>query len=181
MTPSQFSRLLTQHGPSLYGFCFYLTGVRPEAEDLYQETCLKAWERRERLRPDDSPRGFLFSLAIGIWKNNCRKQARRQKRLPQQCFSEYEAVQIPDLSSPQPDECLLQKEQTELLRRTILNMDKKWRLLLYLHYEQELPLKEIAQLLHLPTGTVKSRPAFLIPASLSGSGSALRIWSPYRY
>ena len=157
MTPSQFSQLLTQHGPALYSFCFYLAGVRPEAEDLYQETCLKAWERREQLRPDYRPRGFLFSLAIGIWKNNRRKQARRQQRLPQQPLAENEMTQLPDLSSPQPDERLLKQEQIELLRQTILNLEEKWRVPLYLHYGQELPLKEIAELLHLPIGTVKSR------------------------
>ena len=157
MTSYQFGNLLEGHGGSLYGFCFYLAGTRQEAEDLYQETCLKAWERREKICPEHSPGGFLLSLAMGIWKNHCHKLVRRQRILPQRDLSDEEAGDFPDRASLQPDDRMLEREQAELLRQAVLAMGEKWRIPLYLYYGQELSIGEIAALLRIPAGTVKSR------------------------
>lgn len=41
-------KILETHGKSIYNFCFYLTGEICEAEDLYQDTILKVWEKRNK-------------------------------------------------------------------------------------------------------------------------------------
>lgn len=157
MTTLQFNQLLEEYGSSIYGFCCYLTRSQQEAEDLYQETWLKAWERCQRIEADSSPRGFLLSLAMGIWKNRRRKQERRQHILTQQTFTEEKAPAFPDMISPFPEDRVIKKEQVTLLHQAILSMDDKWRIPLYLYYGQELPVKEIASLMKIPSGTVKSR------------------------
>jgi len=157
VTTFQFNRLLEEYGSSLYGFCCYLTRSKQEAEDLYQETWLKAWERCRQIEAGSSPQGFLLSLAMGIWKNRRRKQERRKYILPQQAFPAEEAPDFPDRISPLPEDSVIKKEQVALLRQAILSIDDKWRIPLYLYYGQELSVKEIASLIKIPSGTVKSR------------------------
>lgn len=157
MNALQFNQLLEESGSSLYGFCCYLTGSQQEAEDLYQETWLKAWERCRRIKPDSNPRSFLLSITMGLWKNRCRKQARRQKLAPRQNFSDWKQEDFPDIAAPLPEDMILKQEQLTLLRQLVLSMEEKWRVVLYLYYGLELPVKEIATLQKIPAGTVKSR------------------------
>lgn len=157
MTIHQFNQLLEEQGASLYRFCCYLTGNRQEADDLYQETWLKAWERHTHILAEGNPKSFLLSLAMGIWKNRCRKQARRQRILPSQDFPANDGISLTDPSIPLVEDLMLLQEEHRMLHQAILSLEEKWRIPLTLYYSQEMSIQEIAALLSIPSGTVKSR------------------------
>src|SRR3989304_8552329 len=61
--------LLEEHVPRVYRFALRLTGNRHEAEDLTQETFLRAWRHRRRLRDRSAARVWLFAIAANLWRD----------------------------------------------------------------------------------------------------------------
>ena len=97
MTKAELAECIDAYGTDIYSFCAYLTGSRQEAEDLYQDTFLKAVELRETIKADQNPKSYLLAVAVRIWKNKRRKFAWR-KRIAQ-VQKRYKAAAEP--SSPQ--------------------------------------------------------------------------------
>ena len=157
MTDMEFSALLDRSGPALYRFCRYLTADSAETEDLYQETCLKGWEKRGQIHLDRNPEKFLIALAAGIWKNHRRKLGRRSRRLETEIRQDEvrpEPAANPDTA---PEAQLLRQEKNARIRREVMELDSLYRIPVYLYYGLDWPIQEIAALLHIPSGTVKSR------------------------
>ena len=147
-------QLAEQYGGVLYAFCNQLTGSRQEGEELYQETFLKAAELCHKINKSQNPRAFLIRIAAGIWRNSLRKEAGRRKILPFSSLSDGEEAVSPEQP---PETALLQREESELLSLCAKRLKPKLRLPLYMYYTAELSLSEIASILHVPVGTVKSR------------------------
>ena len=156
MNSEEISRFIDEHGKSVYSFCHNLTGSRMEADDLYQDTFLKAFEMRRRLDSSDNPKSFIMGIAVNLWKNQCRKNAGRQRIVP---LREYQEEKVKEIEAAQnlPEEQIIRKEMLEEVRRIVEGLPEKIRMVMYLFYTAEMSINEIAQILHVPKGTVKSR------------------------
>ena len=88
----QLEQCIDEYGKDVYTFCSQITGNREEAEDLYQDTFLKAVELKGKIDYNNNPRSYLVSVALRIWKNRRRKFAWR-KRIAEICAFTEEAVQ----------------------------------------------------------------------------------------
>lgn len=154
MTYEELHDVVLQHGKTIYSFCRHLTANPADADDLYQETFLKAAELCHKIDSTQNPKAFLIRIAASLWKNQLRKEKGRQRIIPLSPLeSENEAV-----SPEQPPETLLiQQEEAQQLLHCAEGLPAKLRLPLYMYYTAELSLKEIAAILHVPVGTVKSR------------------------
>jgi len=64
---------LSEYVDSLYSYALVLSRDRTEAEDLVQETCLRAIRAMERLRPDSNVKSWLFTILRNIWFNQLRQ------------------------------------------------------------------------------------------------------------
>ena len=73
MTCEEFAELIEKEGREIYTFCCYLTRETDEADELYQETMLKAMEHLKRMEVSNNPKNFLIGIAIRNWKNKRRK------------------------------------------------------------------------------------------------------------
>ena len=82
MTLRELEQCIETYGAEIYSFCVYLTGNRPEAEELYQDTFLKAMEVLDRIQEEGNPKSYLLSIAIRLWKNGNRKMFRRNRIAP---------------------------------------------------------------------------------------------------
>jgi len=106
----------------------------------------------KEIRDDGNPRAFLCKLCIAQWKNEQRKLFRRARIAP---ASDTEPEQVAFTG-----ELTAEVENRELyaaVRRIVSGVDDRCRLPVLLYYGMELPLKEIAEILKCPEGTVKSR------------------------
>ena len=156
VTRQEFAELIETEGKNIYAFCYHLTGNRDNADELYQETMLKAIERQEKIESAGNPKNYLLGIAVGNWKNQKKKYARRQRIAPQEHGDEtWDFPEAPQMSSP--EEAYLSAELAALVRMETASLKEKYRIPVYLYYSQEMSIEEIARTLHIPRGTVKSR------------------------
>ncbi|MGN0154750.1 MAG: RNA polymerase sigma factor [Lachnospiraceae bacterium] len=157
MKSCEIDLLVEQYGESIYRYCKGITFTPEDAEDLYQQTFLKAFELHRKISLDKNPRAYLISIAANLWKNHKSKYARRERIAPT-ISAETEGVQIEDIENGQDMlEQIVKEEQLAYLRNCIHLLPEKQRKVLELFYAGELSVEEISRVLRIPKGTVKSR------------------------
>ena len=139
------------YGDSVYRFCRSLTFSKEDAEDLFQETFLRALLQPDKLTALENPKSFLFSTALFLWKDWKRKYARRQRIAPLTELTE--AVSAAD----NLDDTIISQEEARIVREIVDALPEKFKIPTILYYTSELPVPDIARALQIPVGTVKSR------------------------
>lgn len=135
----------------LLSFAMMLTENREEAQDLFQETALKALDNEDKFIVDTNFKGWVFTLMRNIFINNYRRMVRNQRLiLP---GDELYKLNVPASSGyASPDGALTLKEITQVLD----NLEEEIRTPFTMHVSG-FKYHEIAENLNLPIGTVKSR------------------------
>lgn len=141
MDKETFARLALAQQRQMYRIAVSYLASSADAEDAMQEALLRAWRRRDTLREPAYFQTWLTRILI----NECKTLLRKRKR---------QAV-LPDaFISVAPAD-----EQAAELRRALFALPEKYRLPLTLNLLEGYTLREIASLLSLPLGTVKTRVA----------------------
>lgn len=147
--------LVEQYGDSVYRYCRSIAFTPEDAEDLYQQTFLKAFELHKKISLDKNPKAFLMSIATNVWRNHKSKYARRERIAP---TISGEAEQFADVRSEQDVlEQIVKEEQLAYLRECVERLPEKQKQVIRYFYAGELPIEDIARILKIPKGTVKSR------------------------
>lgn len=153
MTNKDLEQLITEYGKDIYSFCVHLTGNRDIADDLYQETFLVAVNRRRTLVKIEEPKAYLLSVAMHVWTNMKRKYARRMGIAPETSYDDALLAEAKDHT----DEAILVKERQQQVQEAVAKLPEKMRVVVLLYYMENVPVKQIATMLRIPEGTVKSR------------------------
>lgn len=156
MNVTELEKCIELYGKDIYAFCRQLTYSQQEAEELYQDTFLKAMELLQKIDAAQNPKSYLLSIALRLWKNHKKKYATRKRIADMESLTE-EQQEIDENSSCSLEEEVIAREQAARVQRAVQQLEDKYRLPVYLHYMEELPLQEIARVLKIPKGTVKSR------------------------
>lgn len=151
----EFQALIDEYGNSIYRFCKGMTYTEEDAEDLYQQTFLKAFEKRSKLDRDNNPKAYLMSIASNIWRNQKSSYARHQRIAPTISYEEMENG-IADNSSDMLDKTI-QADEESRLRACVDKLPDKLKQVIVLYYSSESSIDDISKALHIPKGTVKSR------------------------
>lgn len=150
--------LVEMHNKELFNLCFRLTLSKPDAEDLYQATWMKAIRSANRFS-DREFRAWLFKICINQFRDDYRRSRRKDKIFRE----DYISADAKDLlmevaaSNDSAEICYERQATRELLVTAINNLPKLHKVPLVLFYYQGLPYVEIAQVMQVPEGTVKSR------------------------
>lgn len=155
MNISQLETCIDKYGKDIYAFCRHITQDVSEAEDLYQDTFLKAMEILSKIDCENNPKSYLLSIALRLWKNQKRKKAWRMRIAPMETYPE-DRIELSESGNMIEDTYLIM-EQNELIRRKVEKLEDKYRIPIYLFYTEQLTVEVIGKILKLPTGTVKSR------------------------
>ena len=155
MEAREIERCIDEFGTDIYRFCLKLCMSRQDAEDLYQQTFLKALESRRTLDWEENPRAFFFSVAHNLWKSDRRKAARRSAIAP--CMSMDEGQEHLIRSGVDPEQDYFRKETAAEISRIIGALPKKFRIPLTLFYLFDFKVEQIGKMTGKPPGTVKSR------------------------
>jgi RNA polymerase sigma-70 factor (ECF subfamily) len=148
-------QLHDEHAAALWGYCLRLTGHdRARAEDVAQETLLRAWRRISVL--DDSHgsvRAWLFTVARNIVIDEWRTPRSR---------SELAVADVPE--GPTPDDHTDQLLLSWVVAEALTKLSSEHRAVLLECYYRGLPVAEAARRLGIPEGTVKSRTHYALRA-----------------
>lgn len=163
-----FTDLVHRYQDELYTMALRILGRPADAADVVQEAFTRAYLHLPTLR-GASVRGWLYRVA-----SNCARDVQRQSLRRPTSALEDESGHIIDLPDPAlgPEATALQRERSAALGTAIAALPMEFRQALVLRDISELSYEEVAEVLSVPLGTVKSRISrarTLLAASLRGS------------
>lgn len=150
-----FEKLIEKYGKDIYSFCVYLTRNKNDAEDLYQQTFLTAMEKDE-MDQVGNPKSYFITIAVNHWNNQKRKFLWRKKKADIVYFQDDNLERLADHAQT-VEEQVLRQEEIETVRRCVVELPDKMRIVIILYYKENMTVDEIAAVLKIPSGTVKSR------------------------
>jgi RNA polymerase sigma-70 factor (ECF subfamily) len=139
----------------LYSYALALTRNHAEAEDLVQETYVRAVQAMGRLRVDSNIKAWLFTILRNLWFNRLRKW----RNGPQMIEIEVGDDVSNNIVEPSKNshDLHVSKMETEQVQAAIQELPVQFREIIMLREYEELSYKEIASILDCPVGTVMSR------------------------
>jgi RNA polymerase sigma factor (sigma-70 family) len=146
----QFERMVHEHQDRLYALGYALTGNRHDAEEVAQDTLLRAYRAMltypsQRLR-DLKQRPWLHKIAVNVARNRYRGL---RPRLVELNGSEQDVA-------PGPEAHAVHRAQMDGVVASLAALPVRYREAVVLRFVQELSYGEVAEVLGLPVGTVKS-------------------------
>lgn len=160
-----FAEVARDHLDRLYGFCVRLANAPADAEDLLQETLIRAMRGYADLRDPSRAKGWLFTIATNAWRDMARSRTREVPTTPIESiddegdFSLFQTIAIED-PFPYSDELhldFLRLFQDEDVRDVFGSISPVFRLPLILTVVHGFSCKEAAAILDVPLGTLLSR------------------------
>jgi len=151
-----FSSAALEHLDALYGFAMALTRNQGEAEDLVQETYLRAVRAFGRLMPDSNLKSWLFAIMRNVWLNQLRRE-RGGPRFVELDAEEEERAQWLDQVANNPHVAYIRKLEREEVRAAIESLPRPHREIVVLRDIEGFTYQQIASILGCPAGTVMSR------------------------
>ncbi|WP_333638294.1 RNA polymerase sigma factor [Tissierella praeacuta] len=157
MNVAELTRIIEDYGKDVYGFCFKLTRDKHQADDLYQETFLKATELCHKIDKAKNPKGFIIAIAANTWKNQQRKFGWRHRIAKVVEFQDDFDNEFYMIDTTTPELVAISNEAYRMIDRASASLNDKLKIPLYMYYNTGLSIEDIADALKVPTGTVKSR------------------------
>jgi RNA polymerase sigma-70 factor (ECF subfamily) len=157
-----FSEIVSRYKNGLYAFLRMFLNRRELVEDVFQETFLQLFNSRESFDTSRPLRPWLFTIAANKAKDALRKW-QRKNAIPIGTMTDSEDMSFDDmLNSVTSDNTMpyeqLQKDETALrVRGIIRDMPENLREILVFAYFNRFSYKQMAEILSIPIGTVKSR------------------------
>jgi RNA polymerase sigma-70 factor, ECF subfamily len=151
-----FARLVHRWEQPIQNLCTRMTGDIHRAEDLAQEAFARVYARRKEYQAKGRFSTYLWRVALNL----CYDELRRRNRHHE---TSIEADGVLDLAAElrsegeEPSAALEQQERAEGVRRALMRLPDTYRTVVVLRHYENLKFREIAEVLEIPEGTVKSR------------------------
>jgi RNA polymerase sigma-70 factor (ECF subfamily) len=158
---AEFERIVLPHVDSLYGAAFRLCRNGRDAEDLVQETLLRAYRFWDSFKRDSNVRAWLFKIQTNTFINSYQKRKRRRevldKAMDEQDATDGVLYQAQSLDRRSPEQSLLDRTMSDDVSRALAEMPSDFRTAVVLCDVEGFSYKEIAEIMDCPVGTVMSR------------------------
>lgn len=153
-----FAQLLQAYEKPVYNLCLRMTGNAEDAADMTQEAFLKIWRGVEQYKFESSFSTWVYRLTSNVCIDFLRGKKRRQTvsiTMEEDQDGSVE-MEVPD-SAPLPEDQVLHRETQGEIAEAMDQLEEDFRLILTLRILEDLSYEEIAQVMDLKVGTVKSR------------------------
>jgi RNA polymerase sigma-70 factor (ECF subfamily) len=141
----------------LYATALRLTRNRADAEDLVQDTVVKALRFSNRFEPGTNLRAWLSTILHNTWRNRIRDTGRETVEVDSTQLEEAEVVGRGSAAIETPEQLLLRNTFDADLRAALDELPETFRQAVWLRDVEEFSYAEIARTLDIPIGTVMSR------------------------
>ncbi len=158
-----FNLLAWRWQKPILNFLARLAGSVPEAEDLTQQTFLKVYHKLPGLKEPRKFPSWLYQIALNLAKDYLRHEKKRpfvsfNRPIGKTGEKETEFDQVlPDPNARTPEQILGQQQLQTILSRCLREIREEQRTVILLRFYQGLKFREIAEILHIPDDTAKSR------------------------
>ena len=151
----QFAVLVERYQRDIYNLAFRSTHNRQDAEDITQETFLRAFRSLAQYDTTRPWRTWLYAIAVNI----CRDWARRQGSRPEtlQLTDSDSSSEPSAAASLQPQDIVTEQETRRAVEAAVMELAPDYRLPVVLFYMRGIPQAEIADIMGLPLSVVKNR------------------------
>ena len=129
-----FAQLVMFYNESLYRWVARLTGNSHAAEDLVQDTFVRAYQAITRLRPDTNLKAWLFRIAHNAYANWVRNRKGRNSLLPNEVLD----------TQAGPEELAQENETSLRLQQAIDKLPEEWKAALLLRIQEDMAFREMA-------------------------------------
>jgi RNA polymerase sigma-70 factor (ECF subfamily) len=149
-----FTGLVARHTGQIYGLALRLLGNSEEAEDVVQETFLRAYAHLNTFRSAASFATWLYRITLNVSRDQLRRRQVRERTV---AFSRVNQLWADERYSVDPERVVLALENRQLIEEALKRLPANYRATLLLHEVDGLKLTEVATLMDAPLPTVKSR------------------------
>ena len=152
-----FSGLVTAYEKQVYNLCLRMVNDPEDASDLAQDAFVRAWQGLRFYKFEASFATWLYRLTTNVCIDFLRRKKRRPTiSLTMEDDGESQELELPS-QEPVPEDQLLEKERRRQLAAAMEQLDEEGRTILTLRVVEELSYEQIAEVLDIKVGTVKSR------------------------
>jgi RNA polymerase sigma-70 factor (ECF subfamily) len=145
-----FAELVNTHQLFLYNLALRAVSNPHEAQDITQETFIRAWKGLKNFRGDSGFRTWLYRIMMNL----CYDRYPRLQRDKNNLSIEEDEMDIPVESVL--EQISDQSELTKLIHQQLKSLPEVYRLALSFRYQQDLSYQEISEVMDMPIGTVKT-------------------------
>lgn len=146
-----FEELCGKYRRQLTSFFYSLCWNHHTAEDCAQEAFLSVWLARHRYEPTARLSTYIYRIARNVWLSVLRARKCRPEPLY------LEETWVPDAPEDDLGKLLISRYRDRRIRQAVDSLPEHYRLVFVLSHFQEMKYSEIAEVLEIPIGTVKSR------------------------
>ncbi|MBF0501868.1 MAG: RNA polymerase sigma factor [Candidatus Riflebacteria bacterium] len=151
-----FMELFRKYSSPLMGFISRLSGVGNEVEEQLQETMLRIWTKSPLFDPSKGKaRSWMYRIAGRVVINWMKAKNARGRNLEVKASTEIE--EHPDPDRMPPDEVVIRGEEVRHMMAALTKLPDDLRIALIMRHVEGLGIAEIAEIIEVPEGTVKSR------------------------
>jgi len=158
---NDFEAMMRRTGPRLYTLAVRLSGNPTDGQDLAQETYLQAFKHWSAFRGEADAATWLYRICVNCWKNRRRYEKRRafwrHFSIDARPDGEEGPAREPAANDPPLERPIEEADRRDRLQRALARLEPQERAILVLREMEERSYEEIAELLGVPVGTVRSR------------------------
>jgi RNA polymerase sigma-70 factor (ECF subfamily) len=159
---SSFDAQMLPHIDALYRTALGMTRNPQDADDLVQETYLRAFQYFHQFEGGTNARAWLFRILTNLFINNYRKRTREPERVSYDEMEDFFLYnRLADVHHSEgglsPEAAIMQKVEVEAIQEAIDKLPDEYREAVILSDLNEFSYQEISEMLEIPIGTVRSR------------------------
>mgnify|MGYP005839279519 CR=1 FL=1 len=153
-----FTELVRIYEKKIFNLAYRFSGNQADAHDLAQETFIKAYQSLTALRDEKSFSAWLFQVAANVCRDELRRKKKRSAFLSlDEVAASSGGVPLPAGSAACPEAGVEKRELSEAVQEVLNSLPDDYRLILVLRELQGMSYEEMAAVLNISAGTVKSR------------------------
>ena len=154
-----FDVLVRRYERQVYSTAYRLTNSYDDASDIAQEALVRAWNNLKSFRGDASFSTWLYRIVTNIFLDERKRQRARPQRSLEEALELEENTVVRQFEdpAPSPQDRVEEAERWQLLQAAISTLPPPQRVMVVLYHTENRSYEEIAAIMGLPMGTVKSR------------------------